>query len=350
MLLWVLRAFYLLILAGAAAMITTNFSGAIQYEHAGLATALVFLGIMGAGMLVVVLDILSPNKRVGNISAIYFGLLVGNLLGYAVYLAFSPIVETWANAEVVAPFSLVMTIILCYVCVSVLLQTQNDFRLIIPYVEFSRQRKGGRPLILDTSVIIDGRIADIADTGLLDQAAVVPRFVLDEVQAMANSNDKLRKKRGQRGLDVLDRLRQSPKVDLEIIDEDVQSRLKGGELEARLVRLAKSLDGRLVTNDVNLAKLAKLQQVETINIHEVATAAKPPVLWGERLTVRLVKEGEEPGQGIGYLEDGTMVVAEMGKSFVGTDVSLVVTSVLQTSAGRMVFGRVEGKAEPARAK
>lgn len=348
MLIWVIRALYLLILAGTAAKITSDYSSMLPVSHTGLAAFLMFTGIVGIGCIVVVIDLLYPHKRLSTITAIYFGLLIGTLLGHLLRLALEPTLKLWAFEDTVAAFSLVITIVLCYICVSFLLQTKNNFRFIIPYVEFSPQVRGGRPLILDTSVIIDGRIADIADTGLIDQVMVVPRFVLQELQNIADSSDKLRRNRGRRGLDVLDRLQKCNQVDVQMHEGEDDIRAKQ-EIDGLLIRLTKNLGGKLVTNDCNLAKMAKIQDVQTININEVSNAAKPPVLWGETLTVKLVKEGEERGQGIGYLDDGTMVVAEMGKNFVGTEVNLVVTSVLQTNAGRMVFGRIDSRnPEPAK--
>lgn len=342
MLIWVIRALYLLIIAGTAAQITSDYSGMLNIVHSGLAPYLMFTAIVGVSSLVVVIDLLYPHKRLSTITAVYFGLLIGSLLGHLLRLALEPTLQLWAFPGAVASVSLVMTIILCYICVSFLLQTKNNFRFIIPYVEFSPQVRGGRPLVLDTSVIIDGRIIDIAETGLIDQTIVVPRFVLQELQNIADSSDRLRRNRGRRGLDVLDRLQKCDLVDVNMHESDDDTRIKH-EVDSRLIQLTKSLGGKLVTNDTNLAKMAKIQDVQTININEVSNAAKPPVLWGETLTVKLVKEGEERGQGIGYLDDGTMVVAEMGKNFVGTEVNLVVTSVLQTNAGRMVFGRIDSR-------
>lgn len=344
--LWLIRAVYLLILAGAAAKVSNEYAGLFNLAFAGIGPILIFSCIMGIGILAIVLDVMYPRKRIANIAAIYFGLLVGTLLGHLMGLAFKPMLDGWmdrrAPVPLNLPFSLVLTTICCYVCVSILMQTKDDFRFVIPYVEFSRKVKGSRPLILDTSVIIDGRVADLAETGMLGQTIVVPRFVLQELQHIADSQDKMRRSRGRRGLDVLDRLQKCPKVEYELHEEEVESKFKR-EVDSRLIELAKELNGKLVTNDFNLAKMAKLQDVETININEVSSAAKPPVQWGESLSVRLVKEGEGPGQGIGYMEDGTMVVAEMGRNFVGTEVNLVVTSVLQTNAGRMVFGRIDSK-------
>ena len=237
-------------------------------------------------------------------------------------------------------------IFICYVCISTLLQTKDDFRFIIPYMEFSKEVKGARPLVLDTSVVIDGRIADVAETRVIDQPMVVPRFVLQELQSIADSSDKLRRNRGRRGLDILNRLQKSPGIEVRIHDAEIPELAGIREVDQRLVVLAKHLGGKVVTNDYNLNKIARLQGVEVINLNDLANAMKPIVLPGESLTVKLLKRGEEPGQGVGYLDDGTMVVAEQGAYHLGETVRLTVTSVLQTSAGRMIFGRMEPVRRP----
>lgn len=348
MLLWIVRGLYLVILAGTAAKVTSDYGD--LFVRDSFSAGLLFLGILGFGMLAVILDVLYREKRISSISAVYFGLLVGSLLGHLLSLAFGPTLSLWSTDrfQLAAPFSLVTTIVLCYICVSVLLQTKDDFRFVIPYVEFSRQLKGRRPLIFDQGVIVDGRIADIADTGLLDQTIVVPRFVLQELQTQADSPDKTRRNRARHGLTILDRLQKCGRVEIDMEVGETEARGKR-EIGERLIDLAKAMNGTLVTTDVGLVKLAGIQGAEAVNLNEVAMACRPPVLWGDVVTVRLVREGEGPGQGIGYLDDGTMVVAEMGKKFVGSEVNLLVTSVLQTSAGRMVFGRIDAKtSEPGR--
>jgi uncharacterized protein YacL len=206
--------------------------------------------------------------------------------------------------------------------------------------------KGGRPLVLDTSVIIDGRIADVCDTRLIDTKLLVPRFVLQELQAIADSSDKLKRGRGRRGLDILKRLQTNPKIQLELHDGNVPE-LRTGErikVDERLVILAKALGARVVTNDVNLNKVAQLQGVDVINLNELAIAMRTVALPGEVMTVKLVKAGDQLGQAVGYLEDGTMVVVEQGRPLIGQDVAVVVTSVYPTPAGRMIFGRPDGRA------
>ncbi len=230
--------------------------------------------------------------------------------------------------------------VLCYTCISLLMQTRNDFRFIIPYVEFAKEIKGLKPCILDTSVVIDGRIADVVETRVFDGQLVMPKFVISELQSVADSPDRLRRGRGRRGLDILNRLRSNPDIELVIYERDLPE-FAGLSVDLKLVALAKHLQGKLVTNDYNLNKVAKLQGVTVINLNDLANALKPVFLPGERIEVRVIKAGEEPGQGVAYLEDGTMVVIEGGRDRINQTVSVAVTSVLQTSAGRMVFGKVE---------
>jgi uncharacterized protein YacL len=230
--------------------------------------------------------------------------------------------------------------VICYSLVSFLLQTRGNFRFIIPYVEFVKEVKGRKPYVLDTSVIIDGRVADVVEAKLFDSQLVIPRFVIAELQGIADSSDKLRRSRGRRGLDILNRLRANTDVEIDIFDRELPE-YQGHPVDLKLVLLAKHLEGKVVTNDFNLNKVARLHGVEVINLNQIANALKPVYLPGEKLDVLIVKAGEEPGQGVGYLDDGTMIVVEAGRDHVHDNVIITVTSVLQTSAGRMIFGRFE---------
>jgi uncharacterized protein YacL len=266
-------------------------------------------------------------------------------LAYVAGLAIAPLFPTPPGGEIQGNrvkdiVQMGFAAVLCYMCISFLIQTKNDFRFVIPYVEFSKEVKGRRPYILDTSVVIDGRIADVVEADVLDSQLIMPRFVITELQGIADSSDRLRRSRGRRGLDILNKLRTNPKVDLEIYDRDLPE-FEGQNVDLRLVSLAKHLEGKLVTNDYNLNKVARLHGVGVINLNDLANALKPVFLPGERLEVRIVKAGEEPGQGVGYLDDGTMVVVEAGREHINQQIQIAVTSVLQTSAGRMVFGRME---------
>jgi uncharacterized protein YacL len=190
--------------------------------------------------------------------------------------------------------------------------------------------------ILDTSVIIDGRIADVCEAGFLDGVFLLPQFILQEIQHIADSPDSLKRARGRRGLDILHRIQKMAHVTVRITDEDFP---KIREVDAKLVALAKVHDGKIITNDFNLNKVAELQGVTVLNINELASALKPVVLPGESMKIFVIKEGKEYNQGVAYLEDGTMVVVENGRKLIGKNVDVTVTSVLQTTAGRMIFSR-----------
>ena len=336
MALFVLRTIFVLVAAGIGVTLIT--SDALRAEPWVKWTA--FLGCIALALVVIGLDISVRRKQLDTITAIYFGMIIGLFLTYVLRLALNPLLLN-LSADQVTGVQLILAMLLCYTCISVLLQTKNDFRFIIPYVEFAREVKGLKPYILDTSVVIDGRIADVVETEMLDSQLIMPRFVIGELQAIADSNDRLRRSRGRRGLDVLNRLRTNEKVDLEIFDRDLPE-FNGHPVDLKLVLLAKHLEGKIVTNDYNLNKVAQLHGVGVLNLNDLANALKPVFLPGESIEVRIVKAGEAHGQGVGYLEDGTMIVVEGGRDQINRDVKVAVTSVLQTSAGRMVFGKYEG--------
>ncbi len=349
LLLWVVRGLFLAIVISVA-LATFSFLMSLNPDYFWL-SVLAFIGIIVVGFLIVLTDILLRHKQINTLSAIYFGLLLGLLLGNIFSSALDPFIFPTTGPEAQHPqilyqkrgLALMITAVCCYVTISTLLQTKDEFRFIIPYVEFSKQVKGGKPLVLDTSVIIDGRIADICDTRFIDTKLIVPRFVLQELQSVADSSDKLKRNRGRRGLDMLKRMQTNPKVDLQMHEANLAEMREVQKVDERLVILAKALGARVVTNDYNLNKIAQLQGVEVINLNELANAMKSVALPGEQMMVRLVKAGDQIGQGVGYLEDGTMVVVEQGRSAIGQEVPITVTSVLQTPAGRMIFGRIENR-------
>lgn len=193
-----------------------------------------------------------------------------------------------------------------------------------------------RAKILDTSVIIDGRIADIFGTGFIEGPVVIPGFVLEELRHIADSSDVLKRNRGRRGLDILNKIQKELKVQVQIYERDLGGNL---EVDSKLVRLAKILNGKVITNDYNLNKVAELQGVPVLNINELANAVKPIVLPGEEMVVHVIKDGKEAGQGVAYLDDGTMIVVDGGRRHIGETIGVMVTSVLQTAAGRMIFAK-----------
>lgn len=336
----ILRCVFLFVAAGIGASFLSNPDKIVSqnslFYTPWIAWA-IFAGVLGLALGVIGLDMSLRRKRLDTITAVYFGMIVGLFLTYVLGLALSPLP---INEKLRNPIQLITGLVLCYVCTSLLMQTKNDFRFIIPYVEFAKEVKGLKPCILDTSVVIDGRIADVVETHVFDGQLIMPKFAISELQNIADSPDRLRRGRGRRGLDILNRLRNNRDIELVIYERDLPE-FAGQPVDLKLVTLAKHLDGKLLTNDYNLNKVAKLQGVTVVNLNDLANAMKPVFLPGERIEVRVVKAGEEPGQGIGYLEDGTMVVIEGGRERINQNVPVAVTSVLQTSAGRMVFGKVE---------
>jgi uncharacterized protein YacL len=331
----VLRVVFVLVAAGVGVQLINSPDLAREPEYLPW---VVFGAVMLGAAAVIGIDVLVRRKQLETISAVYWGLLVGLFLTYVLRLALSPVLPQRHPATPYA--ELILGMVLCYTCITLLLQTKDDFRFIIPYVEFVKEVKGLKPYVLDTSVVIDGRIADVIETKILDNQLIMPRFVISELQAVADSSDKLRRGRGRRGLDILNRMSNNPDVDLKIYDRELPEFL-GQPVDLKLVLLAKYLEGKIVTNDYNLNKVARLHGVGVINLNDLANALKPVVLPGETLEVRIVKQGEEPGQGVGYLDDGTMIVVEGGRDQINKNVKITVTSVLQTSAGRMIFGRCE---------
>lgn len=392
MIIHIVRAVYLVvclaITASYAFNLPDNIPNPIRY-----ATLFMLIPALGA-FAVVMVDMFWKRKHLQVLSGLFFGLLAGLVIAFVaaqiaefagqVFIAPEKYATEVANrqqqppinvnvylhdsqvdAKVVKPdqpriaeeqsfrdedpavalAKILLGTSIVFLCVSFVLQTKDDFRFIIPYVEFAKQIKGPRPLLLDTSVIIDGRIADIAETRIMESQVIVPRFILDELHMVADSEDKLRRNRGRRGLDILNRLQESKRLDIQIIDIHVPLVEQAGETDAKLLAMAKHLDGRIMTTDYNLNKVAQVRGVDVININDLANALRPVVLPGEMMTVKIIKPGEESGQGIGYLEDGTMVVTEQGHDYIGKEVAIAVTSVLQTSAGRMIFGKI-GQQKP----
>jgi uncharacterized protein YacL len=253
-----------------------------------------FMVMLFMCLTVLLVDVLIPRKRVEIASAIYIGLLIGVLLSYLFNLALRPLfaMDELFGTDGVAfqgGATLLSLLILPYLCISFLLQTKDDFRFVIPYVEFSRELKGGRPLILDSSALIDGRIADVVDTNMIDAQLVVPQFILQEVQDIADSHDKVRRSRGRRGLDVLKRLQTDPQVDVRILESDASG--KGKSVDQRLIEISKQYNGRLVTNDLNLNTLAGGQGVLVINLNDVSNSLKPRFIPGEHVRSASSRKG-----------------------------------------------------------
>jgi len=299
---------------------------------------------LGLAVIALVLDIFTPKKSLAALAGVFFGLLVGIFVSWGlaqVLDLINDIYKVGLSNEALQAIKWMMGTSICYLVISIVMRTKDDVRFVIPYVEFAKQTKGTRPLVLDTSAIIDGRIADLYQSKLFDAPLIVPRFVLNELQLIADSADKLKRNRGRRGLDILKRMQESPVIDVEIDDtvvpegEDVQG------VDQKLIMFAKNCNGRVATTDYNLTKVAQVRSVDVMNINDLANSLKAVALPGESLEVKIIKPGEEAEQGIAYLEDGTMVVVEGARDKIGRDVAISVTSSLQTSAGKMIFGKFE---------
>ncbi|NQV33124.1 MAG: hypothetical protein HQ515_10545, partial [Phycisphaeraceae bacterium] len=269
--------------------------------------------VLAMAILVFMVDVFTPKKKLGALAGVFFGLLVGLFLSSALADVVNMINESWGLGllpEAVATIRAMMGICICYLTISIVMRTKDDVRFVIPYVEFAKQTKGMRPLVLDTSAIVDGRIADLCQSKLFDAAVLVPRFVLNELQLIADSADKLKRQRGRRGLDILNKMQSDPGMDVEIDDSVIAEVEELRGVDQKIVSFAKINSGRVVTTDYNLSKVAQVRGVDVLNINDLASMLKVVALPGEPMTIKIIKPGEESDQGIGYLEDGTMVVVE----------------------------------------
>ena len=341
MILAVIRILFISLVAAVALAFLSSTVAAGNAAYTMMVTSVV------TAIAVIMLDFLIKRKNLAAMSGLFFGILVGilvalaldYLLGEVLRIFFVP-AELRSEQPLITGIKLLLGLITCYLSVSLILQTRDDFRFVIPYVEFTRGKRGTRPFILDTSAIIDGRIADVAATGIFESRILVPRFVVNELQAVADSQDKLKRGRGRRGLDVLHRLQTLPNVEVHIWNGTlIDSNVIG--VDQKLVSLAKQENGRIVTNDFNLNKVAAVHGLQVLNLHELANAIKPTALPGETMRLRIIKPGEAAQQGVGYLDDGTMVVVEGAREYLGREVAVLITNTVQTSAGRMIFGRLD---------
>ncbi|MHC4872587.1 MAG: PIN/TRAM domain-containing protein [Planctomycetota bacterium] len=281
------------------------------------------------------------RSLVREIVAIAFGLAAGIIVSVFVIgltIAFVLPAEATLNAafsRIQIWIPLMMTAI-CYISVTIVLQTRGDFRFLVPYIDFSDrgQEEGG--VLLDTSVLVDGRIVDISLTNIIGGILIIPDFVLRELQTLADSSDKMKRKRGRRGLDVVSTLQKSDVIRVQIRETDIAEKC---DVDMELVNLARRINGKIATNDFNLNKVAQIDGVKVININELANALKPVVLPGEKIFVMVIRVGDEEGQGVGYLDDGTMVVIEGGRDYVQQAIEVTITGSIQTSAGKLVFAK-----------
>ncbi|MBL4699432.1 MAG: hypothetical protein JKX70_11430 [Phycisphaerales bacterium] len=294
-----------------------------------LALAGVFLSI----------DLLTPRKKISTISGVVFGLMAGLMVAWIFSAVIDLVVQSWdfQGGEIVSAIKVLLGVSFGFLGITMVIQTQDEFRLVIPYVEFAKQMRGPLPLLLDTSALIDARIADIAASGLIQQTIVIPEFVIEELQLLADARDRMKRNKGHRGLEIVTKLQRMNGVDVMIDASPVSKKA----VDLALVELATRMPAMLVTLDVALSRIATIQNIPTLNINDLANALKPVVIPGKMIHVELIKPGEQHGQAVGYLPDGTMVVAEDGYEYIGQTRDLVITSSMQTAAGRLLFARVD---------
>jgi len=324
--LWVFRALFILASAGTAYSIGVDLGHPFTILLVGI---LVSFAIIAAEWFV-------SRGPIALISSVVFGALLGMLFAALTVSVLGLAIEKDTMDVIRQDLTGALIVVFSYLGIAFIYQSRDKFNLIVPYIEFRREEKGTRPIVVDTSVIVDGRIAGILKTGILDTPMLVPQFVLNELHQLADSADKLKRERGRLGLEVLNDMRNDANVDVHIQDMATD---QDQPVDEQLVRIAKVLNARLLTTDFNLNRRASLEGISVVNLNELANALKPVALPDEQLTVKLIKRGEQPGQAVGYLPDGTMVIVEEADDLLGQEVAVVVRNTITRETGRMIFAR-----------
>ena len=337
---WALRVFFLLVTAGVGYAIP-EFAPTLSKAPLHLDP---WWSMIGA--LVLFGLVFSAEVYLGavNISVLVFGAMMGIVVAHLAYFILLLVMEPMmakvgeqTMREYARTIKMLLSVVFVYLFVMLVHKNRDRFNFVIPYVEFHREQRGASGLLVDTSAVIDGRLADLCNTHIIEGPLVVPKFVLRELQALADSADKLKRVRGRRGIDMLNRLRKTPGITVQI-DE---GRVPGApDVDTKLIKLAQTVGARIVTTDVNLHKIANVQGVKVINVNDVSTALKPAVLPGEPLTIELIRAGDSPGQAVGYMDDGTMIVVENAKQGIGSTADVIITRLLQTATGRIIFAKL----------
>ncbi len=324
--LWIVRALFVLAAVGVG-VYASNLTGGSLWMS--------ILAAAGAGSGLVAIELLSARTAPRTVSAICFGLLVG-FVGAQLCVVFLTFRGDEFPAESLAVLRVALTAAFCYLAVAILLRTGDQWRMIVPYVEFRRRHvEGDRPILLDTSVLIDGRIQAMSGQHLFDNPLLVPRCVIAELQRLSDAREKTKRSRGRRGLEVLSRLRREGLAEILRSDDAV------GEVDARLIALARRHDGKLMSLDGGLVRAAEIEGVTVIDLSAVEKVFRARLIPGEQVEIELVRQGEETGQAVGFLEDGTMVVVGQARERIGDTVSVSITKSLQTAGGRIAFARLD---------
>ncbi|MGF1451883.1 MAG: PIN/TRAM domain-containing protein [Opitutales bacterium] len=349
----VIRIFFFLLCIGGAVLLhyvaaedLLRDSSQAPGEKGRLAYYIVFAALLAS--LTILVDILIKGFSLRGLTALTFGLFTGTMIAH--FISFSPLFEE-GDEQVIFLSRLSLFIICTYLATVITLRGKDEFNLVIPYMRFVPQKVELPTVVVDTSALIDGRIVGIAQSGFMPSEIVVTRFVIDEIQRIADSDDPVRQEKGRKGLQVLSELRKMPHVQVVIHESEVERR---SQIEAKLIFIARSLNARLLTLDYNLAKLGEFQNVGWLNVNALARALRSDVSVGERFDIELIKPGREAGQAVGFLNDGSMVVVNDAEDFIGQTVWVEVVSVLPSAGGKLVFGRLvaqlaqdEAEGEPA---
>lgn len=297
---------------------------------------------MSLAALVILTDLLLEGFSLRSLSAVTFGLAVGGLIAYLITNSplFTPVKGDPRMEQTMYLSSLALYLVSMYLATMIALRGKDEFNLVIPYVRFSAQNVESSLVVVDTSALIDGRIAAICESGWMGYALVIPRFVLDELHEVADSSDPVRKEKGRKGLEVLNELRRMKFLDLRIYESDVPD---AEAVDSKLVFLAVLLKAKLLTTDYNLARMAEFHEIDWLNITSLYKAINQEIDLGSEVSVELVRAGKDPGQAIGYLSDGSMLVVKDGKSMIGQKVVVQVDSVVPSAGGKMIFGSIQTK-------
>ena len=326
----ILRIFFFLICVTGSYLVCYSIPDWDQYR-----TLAVFIGA-SIGVLVILIDVFLKGFSLRGLTALTFGLFVGWL--FAIFISNSPLFEN-GDPQILFLVRLSLFVILMYLGSVIALRGRDEFNLVIPYVRFEPHGVDVPLVVLDTSILIDGRIIGICESKFMGYALVIPRFVLDELQRIADSSDNQRQTKGRKGLEVLNQLRKMEHLDLRIHESDVSKRQN---VDAKLVFLAQSMNAKIMTTDFNLAQMAEFHTIDWLNINALAKSLNPDFNIGEIFDVELVKEGKEPGQAVGFLNDGSMVVVNDGIDLIGQAVRIEVQSILPSAGGKMVFAKALG--------